>query len=193
MRDAGPVCFVELMIGLLLLVSCGVFLGAGALPKESSLAWRALAAFSTPILWAVCWIAVLRGLKILHERVIVPRRAMVVPDRAKGRRYSIYVIVVGILLAVGISRIDLKQRGWLIGVGVAIIFALSYLFLGMKSRWPELFCLAAFAAGLGIWMCRARGGIESTLGPMLWLGAATLLAGTLRLRSFVKANPIGHV
>jgi len=178
----------ELMLGLLMMVSGGVFLVAHALPKGSS--FSQVWAFAAPVLWGGSALALKRGLLTLKERVTVPRGGYVALSKpcttARVSMLAAAILIGGyVLFAWG----EVERWGWLAGPGLAMVFAAALLTGGLQYKLPHMLWLAAFSLLLGVWIWRLRAGFDGGLWVMVWLGCAFVLSGALRLRSFLNANP----
>jgi hypothetical protein len=190
--DEASFCVFELFIGSLQLLTGGIFLAAGAVPHDASFGLKATAAFGAPLLWAASSLAISRAAVAFRHGVIDPRGGAVVPDPRKLKRNRAVVMGVLLLVFIAIWTIDPRKLRGVMSVGVPAFFPAIYLVVGIQSRRIELFCLAAAAAGFGFWAYLSGAGFDGALWTMLWLGGATLVAGLFRLRSFLRANPIGH-
>jgi hypothetical protein len=191
MGDEGSFCAFELLSGSMQLITGGIFLAAGAVPHDASFGLRATAAFGAPLLWAASSLAISRAAVVFRRRVIDPRGGAVVRDPRKLKRNRAVVVGVLVFALIAIWSVDPRKLRDVMSVGVPAFFPVIYLVAGIQSRRIEPFCLAAAAAVFGFWAYRRGAGFDGALWTMLWLGGATLAAGLFRLRSFLRANPIG--
>jgi len=179
----------ELMLGLLMMVSGGVFLVAHALPKGSS--FSQVWAFAAPVLWGGSALALKRGMFKLKEQLTFPRGGYVaLPEPSTA--YWVSALAAVVLVGGGyalIGRGELERWAWLAGPGIAMVFAVALLIGGLQYKLPHLLWLAAFSLLLGAWIWRLRAGFDGGLWVMVWLGGAFVLSGALHLRSFLNANP----
>jgi hypothetical protein len=179
-----------LVLGLVLIVSGGVFLVGRALPRGSSISQ--VYAIVAPILWGGSCLAMRWGLKKLKERITFPRGGYVAlrePTLTYRASALAAVLLVGAGMALLNAKGGLPQWRWMAAPGFATFFAVALLVGGLQYRLPHMLWLAAFSLVLGAWMYRIRAGVEGGLWVMLWLGGAMALTGAVRLRSFLKANP----
>ena len=72
---------------------------------------------------------------------------------------------------------------------VMALVSLGMLREGGRARNGRFLILAAISLGLGVWVWRTRAGWIGLTWAFLWLGAAALVTGALRLRRFLRENP----
>ena len=180
----------EIMLGLLFIVSSGVFLVGYALPRGSPTAQ--LYAQVGPITWAAACLAMRWGLKELKERITFPRSGNVaLPEPAP----TYWAWALGVVLLVGVGVLLLNVNGpflegpWMAAPGFALLFAVALLAGGLRYNLTHMLVLAAFSLLLGAWMCGTGAGPEGGLWVMVWLGAAMALTGALRVTRFLHTNP----
>jgi hypothetical protein len=180
----------ELMLGLLSIASSGVFLIGYALPRGSSTAQ--IYAQVGPICWAAACLAMRWGLKMLKDRITLPRgNHSALPEPTP----TYWASALGVVLLVGAGVLLLNVQGewplqrWVAPPGFAALFAVALLVGGFRYKLEHMVYLAAFSLILGALMCRIGAGSEGGLWVLVWLGAAMALTGAFRLWKFLKDNP----
>ena len=180
----------DLVLGLWCACTALIFLAARMLPKGSSAA--SVYPMAAPALWGLSSLAMVRGLKALKERITFPRTGYVAL-RERGWRYAftaalgaLPIAVYGVVLTTGF---ELPHWERFAGPALAMIFAITLFVGGLRYKLPHLLGLAVFSLVPGAWTYWIEAGMDGTLWVMLSLGGAMAIAGALRLRSFLAANP----
>jgi hypothetical protein len=176
---------VEIFVGLMMVVPACLFRLAQKLPKGSLLLMLA------PLAWLAVILALKRGLTTLKERLVSPRGGYIVlADASKAARISTAALF--ILLAIAFTILIPWEGTWggIPGLALAVVFSGCFLASWVQARLPHLLALAAIPLLTEIWIYRNGLGSKET---MFWLmviqGAALVISGALRLRSFLKNNP----
>jgi hypothetical protein len=139
-----------------------------------------------------CMLLVFLGARQVNLRIVAPRGGYVEPDDRFDPRNWIWIpmVLIGeaaiILLLRFVTRFDWGQVLW---PGFAICLASIIAGLGRQIKRPGMYWFALYLLALGAVLLWARVGPEMT-----WLsigvGAPLTVLGTVRLRKFLKENPL---
>jgi hypothetical protein len=144
-----------------------------------------------PLLLVISGLMAAWVIKRLKARLTFPRTGYVEWKEPSGRMRlagAVLAMVVGAVLAAVVFRGDagLAGRASLVLGGV---LALAFLGAAARQRAPHLLALAAVAIALGLILDSVVGGWSAANGLFIALGAATSLAGWLRLARFRATHP----
>jgi hypothetical protein len=141
-----------------------------------------------------CAGAVLWGARNLKQCIVFPRGGYVEPRPRPALRFS-FAATIALAAALGILAIawpghqpHLESR--LIAPGFAIAFAILSLAAGWKQKSTSMMWFGVYLVGVAQLLWWIPG---SNYARMSWLqvivGASLAMAGAVRLRSFLRANP----
>jgi len=180
----------ELMLGLFLAVTAGIFLLPRVLPKGS--VGAGILGMAPVALWIGATFGFRWGMKKLKEDV-TSLRGGYVALREPSMKFRVVCMVLGALIAGGWAVLLARRGGEglvssLLGApGIAVVFGIGLLMGGIQYRLPHRIWLAAFSWALGGLLYELR--VSSGLWTMIWMGAALAATGGFRLWQFLKANP----
>ncbi len=190
----------ELMLGLNAAITGSAFAVSFMLPKGSPEAQYST--FVVQAIWLCASLGMAWGLKTLRARVTIPRGGYVgfeEPRPIIGSRITTRALIAGLALAASLALLILTIfRGpalpWdslltIMACGFALLIAALYVAGAVRFRLTYMYYLAGFSVLLGIWMYRARPGTIGVAALMALEGAASALAGGIKLRRFMKSHP----
>lgn len=190
----------ELMLGLNAAITGSAFAVSFALPKGSPQAQYST--FVVQAIWLCASLGMAWGLKTLRARVTIPRGGYVgfeEPRPIIGSRITTRALIAGLALAASLALLILTIfRGpalpWdslltIIACGFALLIAAMYVAGALRFRLTYMYYLAGFSVLLGIWMYWTRPGTSGVAILMALEGAASALAGGIKLRRFMKSHP----
>ena len=178
----------DLVMGVLWMVWGTAWLVGDALPHD----WRwNVYWMATPVLLAGTGVIAIRVIKALKARLTFPRTGYVEwKEPSRGTRLT--HAVVAVVVAAGVVAL-LSMRGGSGGRFAApilgVILALSFLVVSIRQRAPHYLALAGVAVALGIAIATVGDGWMSANWLFLGVGAATALAGWVRLATFLNRHP----
>jgi len=202
---------VELALGLLFFLTGAIWGFGRTLTRGSTFA--DVYTIAAPCLCGVVWVASIWGMKKLKERAIVPRAGYVslhesvrvIRHTSTGLRinFSSKALPLAVVVFVGFwGWLEASQRlwirdpnrwGWIIGLSLAGWLAVCLVWTALQFKAPRYLWLAALSLAVGWWTYGRSSDPNLDLMAMLtWLGAGSVLMGSLRLRTFLKANPISR-
>jgi hypothetical protein len=73
---------------------------------------------------------------------------------------------------------------------MGVLLGLAFVVASLTQRAPHLLALAAVALMLGLAFGALHEGWQATNWMLIGLGTAMFISGTVRLRSFLKRNPL---
>jgi hypothetical protein len=177
----------ELVMGGLWMVWGSAWLVGERLPRDgANVYWMFV-----PVLLAGSGVAAVYVIKRLKARLTFPRTGYVEWKEPSGRMRlaaAVLAIVIAAVLAAVVLRGDagLAGRAPLVLGGV---LALGFLGAAARQRAPHLLALAAVAIALGLILDGVAEGWTAVHWLFIGLGAATSLAGWLRLARFRATHP----
>jgi hypothetical protein len=176
----------ELVMGALWVVWGGLWLIGTTLPR-GSMAFTCFWLVVPPVLACTGFFGD-RTLRRLKERITLPRagyaRLKQPPAWAK--------VIVALVIALVILAVVFAPVGHTESTLPPLVLALvsvGMLREGARARNGRLLILAVISLGLGVWVWRTGAGWIGLNWAFLWLGAAALVTGVLRLRRFLRENP----
>lgn len=181
----------ELVMGLLWIVWGGAWLFGQTLPRGS--VWNTYWLF-TPALLACSGVAAVWAIKRLKARITFPRAGFVEwKEPTRGQRLA--TAGVAILAAAALAGLLAASRqpdrvGAVAAPGVGVLLSLGFLVASLKQRAPHLLALAGVALMLGLAFGALRTGWDAMNWMLVALGAASMIVGAVRLRLFIRANPL---
>jgi hypothetical protein len=180
----------ELVMGLLWIVWGGSFLMGQSLPRGP--VWNVFWKF-TPALLACSGFAAVWAIKRLKARITFPRAGYVEwnePTRAQRLSAAAVALVSAALLVVLIQRGRDNGLEPIIAPGIGVLFSLAFLVASLTQRAPHLLALAGVSLLLGLAFRASTLGWDAMNWMLVWLGAATIVLGTVRLWLFVRTHPL---
>jgi len=180
---------IEIFVGLMMLIPAVLFGFAEQLPKGSSLLMLA------PVAWIIVILALKRGLAWFKERLVVPRGGYVkLPEPAIAVRVG--TIAVGIALAVGFAALLPGATAWgmLPVLASALLFSACY--VAGWVQWREAHLLALAVLPLLAALCayvRVFSARQTLYLLLIIQGAGLVVSGLVRLRTFLKENPLSSL
>jgi hypothetical protein len=180
----------ELMMGLLWIVWGGAWLVGQSLPRGT--AWNVYWMF-TPVLLVFSGVAAIWAIKKLKTRLTFPRTGYVEwKEPTRGQRLLGAAVAMATAAAAAALIMKSRTEGLerMAAPGLGVLLSLGFVAASLTQRAPHLLALAGVALVLG-WAC---GTLNTGWDAMNWmligLGVATSLVGTVRLRVFLKRNPL---
>lgn len=146
-----------------------------------------------PAVLVLTSVAALWAIRKLKERITFPRAGYVkLKEPGPRERFAAAAIalVTAALLAALAARgrtLGLQQAG---APGMAVLLSLSFVVLSIRQRAPHLLALAGVALTLGLAFAALEIGWEDAYWILIAVGAATAIAGALRLRWFLELHPL---
>jgi hypothetical protein len=191
----------ELMLGLNAAVTGSAFAVSFTLPKGSPQAQYST--FVVQAIWLCASLGMAWGLKTIRARVTIPRGGYVgfeEPRPIIGSRITTRALIAGLAFTASLALVFLTiSRGptalpWdslltIMSCGFALLIASFYLAGAVRFRLTYMYYLAGFSLLLGIWMYWTRPGTAGVAMLMALEGAASALAGGIKLRRFMKSHP----
>lgn len=181
----------ELVMGGLWITWGAAWLVGEAVPRGPGNAYWMI----VPALLAVSAVAAVRIIKILKARVTFPRTGYVAwREPTIGERLA--VAAVAMLAAAILAGVVLRNdasAGRSAPVVLGVILSLGFLVASLRQRAPHLLALAGVALALGLAVGTIAEGWTAANWVFIGLGAATSLAGALRLARFVGKHPRASV
>ena len=178
----------ELMMGALWITWGSAWLVGQGLPRGR--AWNVYWSL-VPFLLVASGLASTWATKKLKERITFPR-AGYVQWRAPSRRRALLAALVGMLATVTLVLVQ-RRAGDLetiAGPAAGCVLGTGLVLAAWTQRMTHLLGLAAAALVLGFALGAWRQGWDAVCWLLVALGAATMIVGALRLRMFVRRNPV---
>jgi hypothetical protein len=177
----------ELVMGGLWMVWGSAWLLGERLPRE----WATAYWMIVPVLLVVSGLAAVHVIKRLKARLTFPRTGYVEwkePSTAVRLAAAALAMVTAALLVAVVIRSD-AGAGRHAPVVIGAILGLAFLAASVRQRAPHLLALAVVALGLGLAIGAVAEGWSAANWLFVGLGAATSLAGGLRLANFMSKHP----
>ncbi len=180
----------ELVMGFLWILWGVVFLIPEILPKGdwTKPFWSIAPFFLAGSGFAATWLT-----KRLKARYTFPRTGYVEwkkPKMEHNLSAALLGFVVAAALGVGIAMSRANDLADFIAPATGILFSAGFLFAGRRFQLPMYVWLAGASLVIGGLLYPFHLGMQSLHWLLIGVGAATTAAGFLRLRSFMKANPV---
>ena len=181
----------ELGMGLLWIVWGGAWLFGQSLPKggASQMYWM-----FAPVLLVVTGLASTWAVRKLKARITFPRTGYVEwkePTRTHRLGAAALAIAAGAAIAgLAVARRRVDGFAPLAAPALGVLLSLGFVGASVTQRAPHLLVLGGVALALGVAFGRVDAGWEAMNWLFVALGAVTALAGALRLRLFLKRNPL---
>jgi hypothetical protein len=180
----------ELMMGLMWIVWGGAWLVGQSLPRGA--AWNLYWTF-TPVLLVLSGMAALRATKKLKARITFPRTGYVEwkePTRAHRLVGSVVAMTTAAAMVALIMRSRTEGLEQMAAPGLGVLLGLGFVGASLAQRAPHLLWLAGVALVLGWAFGTLNMGWDAMNWMLIGLGMATALMGAIRLRVFLKQNPM---
>jgi hypothetical protein len=180
----------ELVMGTLWMVWGGSFLLGQTLPRGPG--WN-LFWMLTPALLAFSGFAAVWAIKGLKARITFPRAGYVEwnePTTAQRLTAAAVAMVSASLLVVLITRGRAAGVEQVIAPGLGVFFSLAFVLASITQRAPHLLALAGVALVLGLAFRASPAGWDAMNWMLVYLGAATVVLGSVRLWMFVRTHPL---
>ena len=178
---------VEILLGLLMSVSIGVFWAAGAIPRGNFTDLVSLGGVQA--LWLAVMLSILWGFKKLKARVTFPRCGYVaLPKPTKVSRISMFALY-AVFLVIFHFTFTLGQTAVPVA---AVIFALGLVVLGLQVKLARIVWEGVLTLGIGVYLYwfTALKGSQGGAVLMGMVGSSMAIIGALQFRRFLKAHPL---
>jgi hypothetical protein len=177
----------ELVMGGLWMAWGSAWLLGERLPRE----WANVYWTFVPALLALSGVLAIRVIKRLKAQFTFPRTGYVEwrePTRAARLGAAAVAMVAAAILAAVIVGRD-AGAGRYAPVVLGVILSLAFLTASVRQHAPHLLALAGVAVALGLAVGAVAEGWTAVNWLFIGLGAATSLAGGLRLANFISTHP----
>jgi hypothetical protein len=177
----------ELVMGGLWMVWGSAWLVGERLPRD----WANVYWMFVPVLLAGSGVAAVYVIKRLKARLTFPRTGYVGWKEPSGRM-RLAGAVLAMVIAAGLAAVVFRGDAGLAGRAPLVlggVLALAFLGAAARQRAPHLLALAAVAIALGLILGAVAEGWTAVHWLLIGLGAATSLAGWLRLARFRAQHP----
>lgn len=181
----------EVVMGALWMVWGIAWLVGENLPRDQARVYWMI----VPLLLVVGGVAAIRVIKSLKARITFPRTGYVEwkePTRAAQLATAAVAMIAAAILAGVVLKGDAGQ-GRNAPVVLGVMLSLAFLVASLRQRAPHLLALAGVALALGLAVGTIGQGWTAANWVFVGLGAATSLAGALRLASFISRHPRASV
>jgi hypothetical protein len=128
----------------------------------------------------------------LKERITYPRAGYVaLNEPAPLVRIGRILLAMGVaaLVALLAARGRVMDREQEVTVGIGLLLTAAFLILSARMRTPHMLWLSGASLAFTVWLYRTSARLEQLNWLFVWLGAASMLLGAVRLHGFLKANP----
>jgi hypothetical protein len=141
------------------------------------------------------------AIKYLKERIIAPRAGYIALQQSGGVLRSPHDWLVRFprapIVPLAVMNVFLflmfaggLSRGWNLGFGCAVAFALLSVCSATYYKTPRYFLLALWLLCCAAWLFgRSGDAIGQLMIPLMWMGLGMTVMGAWRLKGFLKANP----
>jgi hypothetical protein len=180
----------DLTMGLLWILWGASWLLGESLPHGA--AWNAYWMF-TPALLALSGAASIWATKALKTRITFPRTGYVEwKEPTRGQRLTAAAVALVTAALLTALLVGARARGIerVVPPAMGVLLSLAFLVASLTQRAPHLLPLAGVALMLGLAFGALNAGWQATNWMLIGLGTAMFISGTLRLRSFLKRNPL---
>jgi hypothetical protein len=180
----------ELMMGLLWLLWGGSMLVGQTLPRGT--VWNLYWMF-TPALLVLSGVAANWMTKKLKARITFPRAGYVEwnePTRAVRLATAAVAVISAAALAALVARSRVEGVEHIAAPGFGVILSLAFLVISVRQRAPYHLAMAGVALMLGLAFGALKIGWDGMNWMLVVLGIAEALIGSLRLRMFLRRNPL---
>ena len=178
----------ELVMGILWTLWGAAWLFGEALPHDWrwNVYWTAV-----PVVLAFSGLAAVRVIKSLKSRLTFPRTGYVAwKEPSRGTHLAgaaIAIVTASVLAAVG-ARGGGDQSRYATPI-LGVILGLAFVLAGFKQRAPHYLALAGVALALGFALAPIGEGWQGANWLLVGIGAATAVAGGVRLAIFLNRHP----
>jgi len=180
----------ELVMGALWMLWGASSLVGEALPRG---AVRTLFWSLTPALLAFSGFAAVWAIKRLKARITFPRTGYVAwnePSTVQRLTAAAVALVSAALLVVLITKGRKAGLEPVIAPGIGVLFGLAFLVASVTQRAPHLLALAGVSLLLTLAVGATSFGWDAMHWMLVWLGAASVVLGMVRLWMFVRSHPV---
>lgn len=180
----------ELMMGLLWILWGGAWQIGQVLPRGG--AWR-LYTLLVPALLVLTAVAATWATKKVKARITFPRTGYVAwKEPTGGERLATagIAMVAAALLAAVVVRSRAAGLEHVAAPSMGVLLSLSFLVASLRQRAPHLLALAGVALTLGLALGALKIGWSAAYWLLIALGAAAVVIGGLRLKSFLDRHPV---
>jgi hypothetical protein len=175
----------------------GFFIGGCFVLIQRLLPGTALYVLSTQWIGIGCCVAVFLGIAAIRRRIVFPRGGYVAPRGRTPRllyfsTFALVAVTVWVFArARALHRFDLLDSS-LIWPGFAILFAVICLYGGWQQKNTGMTCFGVYLVCLAplLWWLPATNNYERSAYFQVAAGAPLAAAGAVRLRHFLRANPM---
>lgn len=177
----------ELVMGALWILWGTAWLVGEALPRGSAnVYWMVV-----PVLLAASAAVAVRVIKSLKARVTFPRTGYVEwkEPSVAARLATAVVAMVAAAILTGVVLTTDSGSGRNTPVILGVLLSLAFLVASVRQRAPHLLALAGVALALGLGVGTIAEGWTAANWVFVGIGAASSLAGALRLASFISRHP----
>ena len=183
----------ELTMGMLWMLWGGAWLFGQTLPRGA--VWNtywlitpATLAFSA---FAAVWLT-----KKLKERITFPRAGYVEwkePTRVQRLSAAGIAMATALVLAMLIMKSRTQGLENVAAPGMGVLLSLAFVVASIRERAPHYLPVAGVALALGLVLGAMKTGWEAANWLFIAVGAVSALLGAVRLRSFIRDNPVRKV
>ena len=180
----------ELMMGFLWIVWGGAWLAGQRIPRGS--AWNLYWLFA-PALLVLSGFAATWATKQLKQRITFPRTGYVEwsePSRAQRSGGVGVAMVTAAMLTTLIVKGRTGAFGDVAAPAMGAMCSVAFLTASFRQRAPHLLVLAGVSLALGLAFGAWSTGWDALNWLFVCLGAASVAVGAVRLRGFLKHNPV---
>jgi hypothetical protein len=177
----------EIVMGSLWMVWGSAWVIGERLPRD----WANIYWMAAPLLLVISSLVAVWVIKRLKARLTFPRTGYV-EWKAQSARVRLATAVLAMVTAAVLAAVVFggdAGMGRHAPVVLGAILALAFLAAGVRQRAPHLLVLAAVAIALGLAVGVVAEGWTAVHWLFIGLGAATSIAGGLRLASFMGKHP----
>jgi hypothetical protein len=180
---------VEIMLGLTMTVLSGLVLAISAVPRGPFADFMSLG--GVQIILLVAAVSIVWGFKTAKRRITFPRCGYVALPRptrmsrvAMLTMFAAFGVIFTLLISTQFNRVTVPLS--------ALVFALAFILPGLQVKVPRMIwegVLTLLFGALLFWFTDLTGsrGLMALMGMM---GASMVIIGALRLRRFLKSNPL---
>lgn len=147
---------------------------------------------AVPALLALSGVGATWLTKRLKERITFPRTGYVEwkePTRVQRLGAAGVALVSAAVLAAVVARGRMHGMEQVTAPAMGVLLSLALLVASLRQSAPHLLALAGVALALGLALGALATGWEAANWLFVGLGAASVVAGGLRLRKFLRQNP----
>jgi hypothetical protein len=180
----------ELTMGLLWILWGASWLLGESLPHGA--AWN-IFWMLTPALLALSGVASIWATKTLKTRITFPRTGYVEwkqPTRGQRLTAAAVALVTAALLTALLVGARARGIERVVPPAMGVLLSLAFVVASLTQRAPHLLALAGVALMLGLAFGALNAAWQATNWMLIGLGVAMFISGSVRLRVFLKRNPL---